>query len=126
MNTLKRIDQISKLRVWTIERAASVAEQDSAAVAIGRILMRDPELVVSQHKSAETPKLNKPSSGVVVLDDVFISADTPKAILCDIPGHGEIWIPRSQLRKANEVQEYGDFGRLVITTWLAKQKGLVA
>ena len=125
MNASKRIDQITKLRVRTTERAASVAEEESAALAIGKIIMREPELVVMHRESTETPKLAEPSPDVV-LDDVLIKAETEKAILCAIPSFGETWIPRSQIRGGNEVYRHGDFGRLVITSWLAKRKGILA
>lgn len=37
----------------------------------------------------------------------------------------EAWIPLSQIHSRSEVRNVGDKGLLVITTWLAEQKGLV-
>lgn len=36
----------------------------------------------------------------------------------------ELWIPRSQIHEDSEVTELHDSGNLVITKWLAEQKGL--
>jgi len=36
----------------------------------------------------------------------------------------EVWIPKSQIHEDSEVNEMGDVGNLVITRWLAEQKGL--
>ena len=37
----------------------------------------------------------------------------------------ESWVPLSQLHDRSEVRHVGDKGLLVISTWLAKQRGLV-
>lgn len=50
---------------------------------------------------------------------------TDKAVLCAIPEHGEQWIPRSQIAEESEVQDEGDTGTLVVSAWIAKEKGLV-
>ena len=50
---------------------------------------------------------------------------TDKALLCDIEGT-EYWIPKSQIIGVeSEVNDRDDEGTLVITEWLAIQKGLV-
>lgn len=49
---------------------------------------------------------------------------TPNAILCAIDGK-EIWIPQSQVDDASEVFSVGDEGTLIVTEWIAIQKGLV-
>lgn len=46
------------------------------------------------------------------------------ALCCLIDGD-EVWIPQSQIHDDSEVYEVGGEGKLVITTWLAEQKGLV-
>ena len=52
-------------------------------------------------------------------------AETEAAILVQIDDE-EVWIPRSQLHpEDNEVREVGDVGELVITEWIAEEKGLV-
>jgi hypothetical protein len=49
---------------------------------------------------------------------------TENALLCLIDGE-KIWIPQSQISDDSEVWKEGDEGTLVITEWLAIQKGLV-
>ena len=39
--------------------------------------------------------------------------------------HGVHWIPKSQIDDDSEVYEKGHEGKLVITRWLAKQKGWI-
>jgi hypothetical protein len=50
--------------------------------------------------------------------------ETPKAILVNVGGE-ELWFPKSQLSEDNEVNEEGDEGVLIISLWIAEQKGLV-
>ena len=50
---------------------------------------------------------------------------TAKALLCDIDGR-DYWIPKSQIIEAeSEVNDQDDEGTLVMTQWIAEQKGLV-
>jgi hypothetical protein len=52
--------------------------------------------------------------------------ERPKALLVDIDGE-KIWIPKSQIHDNSEVfdADEHDEGTLIITEWLAKQKGLL-
>ena len=50
--------------------------------------------------------------------------ETDKALLCAI-GELEIWIPQSQIYDDSEVWKEDDEGTLVISEWIAKQKGLI-
>lgn len=50
--------------------------------------------------------------------------ETSAALLCVIDGK-EIWIPQSQVDDASEVFSVGDEGTLIVTEWIAIQKGLV-
>jgi hypothetical protein len=50
-------------------------------------------------------------------------AVSEKAILVDIDGT-EVWIPQSQVHEDSEVFAKGDDGKLVITKWIARQKGV--
>lgn len=53
---------------------------------------------------------------------------TDKAIECILDLDGKIerhWIPRSQITDDSEVWEKGDVGELVVTMWIAKEKGLL-
>lgn len=59
----------------------------------------------------------------VTLSDVKALRGTDKALLCLIDGE-EVWIPQSQITDDSEVYEPGGEGKLVITQWLATQKGL--
>ena len=51
-----------------------------------------------------------------------------KAILASFPDiDGEkLWIPLSQIHDDSEVYGEGDEGKLVISEWIAKQKGLAS
>jgi hypothetical protein len=53
-----------------------------------------------------------------------VSRETDKAILVEIKGE-EVWIPKSQIHDDSEVYASGHTGKLVITEWLAREKGLV-
>ena len=57
------------------------------------------------------------------IDDVTILRMTDMAVLCEIDG-SEYWIPQSQIDDDSEVWEEGDGGMLVISKWIADQKGL--
>lgn len=48
---------------------------------------------------------------------------TKKAILCRI-NKEDVWIPLSQVDDESEVWREGDEGKLVISQWIAEQKGL--
>lgn len=59
----------------------------------------------------------------VEFPDAFAKRETAKALLVVIDG-SEHWIPKSQIHADSEVYEDGHRGKLVITAWLAEQKGL--
>ena len=56
--------------------------------------------------------------------DVLVVDETTLAIKCVIDGTGW-WIPQSCVDDASEIWKTGDEGTLVISEWLAKEKGLV-
>lgn len=56
------------------------------------------------------------------LEHCRIMRDSGKAVLVDSPEQGEIWIPKSQLHD-DSIQEEGQEGSLIVTGWLAKQRG---
>lgn len=64
------------------------------------------------------------SDEYVEFEDVTVKAETDKAILCVI-GEDEHWVPKSQLSEDSEVYAKGTEGKLVVSEWLAKTKGLV-
>ena len=56
--------------------------------------------------------------------DVRAIRATDSALLVAIDGR-EVWIPQSQIDDESEVYEVGQEGELVISEWLATQKGIV-
>ena len=54
-----------------------------------------------------------------------VIAETEKAILCDFGDGVEHWIPQSQIDDSSEVWKLRDEGLLIISEWLAGQKGLI-
>lgn len=62
----------------------------------------------------------------VTLEDVRVVKATDKAVLVEYEEE-EYWMPRSQIVvEESEVYDVeGDHGALVITEWIAQQKGLV-
>ena len=61
----------------------------------------------------------------VTFEDVRCTKATAKALLVSIDGDPPIWIPLSQVNEDSEVFSEGDEGKLVVTRWIAEQKGLV-
>lgn len=59
----------------------------------------------------------------VTIRDALVKVKTQKAILVDVDGE-DYWIPLSQVDEESEVFEKGDQGDLIITEWIAQQKGL--
>ena len=55
--------------------------------------------------------------------DVRAIKATEAALLCEIDGV-EHWIPQSQIDDDSEIFAEGDEGILVVSQWLAEQKGL--
>jgi len=51
-------------------------------------------------------------------------SDSGAGLLCGINGK-EVWIPVSQIDDDSEVFEEGHEGKLVVSQWIAEQKGLV-
>ena len=60
----------------------------------------------------------------MTFDDVVVKKETEAAILCEIEGELH-WLPKSQICEDSEVTGEGDEGTLVITQWIAQQKGLL-
>ena len=58
-------------------------------------------------------------------DDVLVARETERAILVKFPTNAmPQWCPKSQLHAtANEVWEEGDRGKIVMSDWIARQKG---
>ena len=60
----------------------------------------------------------------VRFDDCVCTQATRKAILVDIPDHGETWIPQAPVHDDSEVYQLGDEGTLIIDEAFARRKGL--
>jgi len=58
---------------------------------------------------------------VFEVDVEVVKAATERALLCVIEDE-EVWIPRSQIVEG-DIEEKGDTGSVVITAWLAEQRG---
>lgn len=56
--------------------------------------------------------------------NVKCDRETAHAILVEIDG-SDHWIPKSQIDDDSEVYQAGTSGTLIVTEWLAIQKGLV-
>jgi len=62
---------------------------------------------------------------MVEIDDVEVIKETSDALLCIINDE-EVWIPKSQIdSEESQILSDGDTGTLVITEWLATEKGLI-
>lgn len=56
-------------------------------------------------------------------ENVALLRATDAALLCRIDGE-DYWIPQSQIDDDSEVWRAGDEGDLVVSEWIAVQKGL--
>lgn len=65
------------------------------------------------------------SKETVTFDDVECGRDSEKAIFVSVDGKDPIWIPKSQIDDDSEVYEAGTSGKLIVTEWIAKEKGLI-
>jgi hypothetical protein len=59
----------------------------------------------------------------VTIRDAKCIRQTEKAILVEVEGE-QFWIPQSQVEDDSEVYKAGTEGDLVISDWIAEQKGL--
>ena len=59
----------------------------------------------------------------VKIENVVAKRETEAALLCEIDGEDH-WIPKSQIDEDSEVYAEGHQGSLVITQWIADQKGI--
>ncbi len=48
--------------------------------------------------------------------------ETDKALLCTVDDE-DVWVPKSQVHADSEVYQEGDEGDLVVSEWIARQKG---
>lgn len=59
----------------------------------------------------------------VTLEGVTATAESAKALCVELNDDTEAWVPKSQITDDSEVYAKGHQGRLVITRWLAREKG---
>lgn len=59
----------------------------------------------------------------VTIGDVQSLSESPRAVLVYAKGR-EHWIPKSQIHDESEVYERDQWGDLIITKWIAKERGL--
>ncbi len=64
-------------------------------------------------------------SQVVEFENVVCLRETEQALLCRLDTGEEVWFPKSQVDDDSEVYEEDGRGKLVVTAWIATQKGLV-
>lgn len=57
------------------------------------------------------------------IENVKAIRETEMALLCEIDGE-EYWIPKSQIDDDSEVYEEDGEGKLVVSQWIADQKGI--
>jgi len=59
----------------------------------------------------------------IYCDDVQVLSESPRAVLVYLGGK-EYWVPKSQIHPTSDVYEKGQHGRIIITKWIAKERGL--
>lgn len=70
------------------------------------------------------------ATALVTIDGCFVVGATDKALKV-VTGKGqEVWVPRSQLRDADESDIHddsseGDEGEMILPEWLAQEKELI-
>lgn len=84
------------------------------------ILMHEGRVVILSTEGAEMA-----SDDPVEFEDCRAIKATKKALLVEVPGHDEIWFPHSHIHDNSSVYKEKDRGQLVVTEWIAEQKGLL-
>lgn len=62
---------------------------------------------------------------IAFCDDVRAIHETETGLLVKLPDGSKEWVPKSQLDVTSDVKRLGDDGLLVVTSWIAKQKGWI-
>jgi hypothetical protein len=113
------------------DAAAEVDDESSVEMWLPGHLARPLCLVGQEHMLAETvahlsKKKVKPSAlGVAYVNDVSCVGDSPKAIyVVDQVTQDKFWVPKSQIVYGeSEVTQPGQTGALIVSKWIAEQKG---
>lgn len=56
--------------------------------------------------------------------NVVALRESDLALLCRVDGQ-EVWIPKSQIHEDSDVRSVHDKGELIVSEWIATEKGLV-
>lgn len=67
--------------------------------------------------------MRKQTPGTFTFEDCVSLRETEKALLVDISGIGETWVPKSQIHADSEVYEPNQEGALVVMEWFADRLG---
>lgn len=54
---------------------------------------------------------------------ILVRVETSEADVIQAQGSREVWIPKSQIQEDSEVTEVGDSGTLIVSQWLAEERG---
>jgi hypothetical protein len=84
----------------------------------------DAQQVVQILKERRKPKYARLTGGVIGFTDVVCVRETEKAIHCEI-GDELYWIPKTHVNELSQVQGLGATGTLIVSKWIADQKGLI-
>lgn len=76
---------------------------------------------VTKYPAEEYPE----DTNQVLIPEATCRAESANAILVWIDGD-ENWIPKSQVHGDSEVYQLKDIGKLIISKWIARQRGLYA
>ena len=111
-DTTRALERIRLMVPRTAANGCTPAETDSAARAIGLLIMRYPELL-DTIQNAEPQRL--PDDETIEVYHSGILAETSKAVLFLIRGQ-QCWLPRSQMTSF-------DRRSVRMAAWLAHEKG---
>jgi hypothetical protein len=113
------IDKVNLMRERRVDRGASEAEADTAALLIGRILMANPDLmIVTAEQLDRQPAFPVVDDDGVLLSGVSLIRRTAKAVYVAVPQLNRAnWFPLSQIIRADWSE-----GEIVVAEWLWRKK----
>lgn len=65
------------------------------------------------------------ADGPIAFENCVCLSASAKAVLVSMEDGKELWFPRNQIDPTSEIKDDSDAGTLVVSRWIAKQKGLV-
>ena len=114
-DSLRALERIRLLIPRTPTNGCSEAETDAALRAIGRLVQKYPEML-GLRPNTETQQ--QTDGNTIELHHGGVLRETERAVLFVIRGQ-QCWLPRSQLASF-------DRRSVVMTTWIAEQKGFAS